>query len=108
MSYYRTEDYIAPATTGSLNLDPAIVPFNVNVACTLVAGAVSYKMQYSLSPMTVSDANALWFDSGDIPAATTTSAVSAFNYPVSRIRFVIASLTTGPLTVQVRQGLSTN
>lgn len=108
MAYYQTNSYTTTGTKDSINLDPAIVPFCCAVACTLVAGSVSYKLQYSLDPMTVADSAALWFDSGDIPASTTTSAVSLFQSPTSRVRVVIASLTTGPLTVQTLQGLSTN
>lgn len=106
MSFYRTESYTTAITTGSINLDPYVAPFIATVACTLVAGTISYKMQYSLDPMTVSDAAALWFDSGDIPAGTAASAVSTIINPISRIRFVIASINTGPLTVQVTQGMN--
>lgn len=108
MSFYRTISYTTTGVKESINLDPYIAPFEVTVACTLGAGSVSYKMQYSLDPMTVADAAALWFDSGDIPAATITSAVSLLRSPVFRIRLDIASLVTGPLTLQVSQGMSTN
>lgn len=108
MPLYREVSYTTTGTKDSLNMDPSIVPFNAVVACTLVAGSVDYGMQYSLSPMTVTDANALWFDSIDIPAGTTGSAVASFAFPVSRVRFVIGALTTGPLTVQIQQGISTN
>lgn len=108
MAYFQTISYTNAATQASVNLDPAIVPFNASVGCTLVAGTVSYKLQFSLDPMTVTDANALWFDSGDMPAATAASASTGFVTPVSRVRVVIASLVTGPLTLQVLQGFSTN
>ena len=108
MAYYRTVTYTTTGTKESLDFDPSIVPFNATVACTVVTGPVSYKIQYSLDPMTVAEASATWIDSGDIPAATTTSATSAFQFPVSRIRAVIATLTAGSIQVQCLQGLSTN
>lgn len=108
MPLTRSISYTTTGTKDSLNMDPSIVPFNCSVACTLVAGTVSYKMQYSLSDMSISDANALWFDSIDIPAGTAGSAVSQLASPVERIRFIIASIATGPLTVQTCQGVSTN
>lgn len=108
MPLFQTISYTTTGTKQSLNLDPSITPFGANVMCTLAAGTVSYKMQYSITPFDIADASANWFDSGDIPAGTTTSATSAMIVPVSRIRFVIASLATGPLTVEVSQGISTN
>jgi hypothetical protein len=108
MPLYHSISYTDSGTQESINLDPSVVPFNACVGCTLVAGSASYKLQYSLSPMTVADADALWFDSGDIPAATITSAATGFPYPVQRVRLVIASLVTGPLVLQVLQGFSTN
>jgi hypothetical protein len=109
MPLYQAISYTTTGTKASLNLDPSIAPFNASVACTLVAGSISYKLQFSLDPFdTVTDANALWFDSADIPSGTTASKTSALTYPVSRVRFIIASIATGPLTVQILQGLSIN
>lgn len=108
MGLYRTENYTTTGTKDSWNADPAIVPFNLHVMCTLVAGTVSYKLQSSLDPMSIADADATWIDSGDIPSATATSASTLFSSPVSRVRVIIAAIATGPLKVQMRQGLSTN
>lgn len=108
MGYYRTETYTTTGTKGSWNADPAIVPFNLHVAVTLTTGPTSYKLQYSLDPMSVADADAVWFDSGDIPAGTAASASTLFTSPVARFRLVIATLTAGSLQMQARQGLSTN
>lgn len=111
MPYYRTQTYSAAATTPSWNLDPAIVPFNATVVCTLSAGSVSYKLQYTLNALDgplETDSSALWTDSPDIPSGTTASAQAAFIAPVARVRLVIASLSGGTLTMQMRQGLSTN
>ncbi len=109
MPLYQTVVYITTGTKASLNLDPSLAPFNASIACTLVTGPVDYKMQFSLDPFnTVSDANALWFDSADIPASTTASKTTALTYPVSRIRLIITTLTAGSLTLQVLQGLSIN
>lgn len=100
--------YTTTGTKTSVNLDASIVPFNVNVACTLVTGPVSYKLQYSLSDVNVSDANAIWFDSTDFPASTAASKVASITAPVTRIRAVIATLTAGSLTLQTLQGWTTN
>lgn len=108
MPLYQAVTYSDDGVMPSLNLDPSIASFNVFVAFTLSnGGAVDYKMQYSLDPMTVADADAIWFDSAVIGANTSDSAVEALVTPFSRIRADIASL-TGTLTLQVRQGLSVN
>jgi hypothetical protein len=112
MPYFQQQVYSSAATEPSLNLDTAIAPFNAVVNCIVGGGATtSYKMQYTYdnfdSP-TMTDAAANWIDSTDIPAATATSKSSNLTVPVSRIRIVIATLTGGTLTLQVRQGLSIN
>jgi hypothetical protein len=110
MPYKRTQTYTTAITTPSWNLDPSITPFNATVACVLVTGPVSYKLQYTLDDLAdplLTDANAAWFDSPDIPAGTAASVSTSFITPVARVRLVIASL-TGSLTLTVIQGLSTN
>lgn len=101
---YQTVTYSSDGTKASLELDPSVVPFSASIACTLV-GTASYKLQFSLDPSTVDDADAIWFDSGDIPSGTTTSGMSSFAFPASRVRLVIVSL-TGTLTLQVLQGVA--
>lgn len=92
------------STTASINLDPSIADFKVRVYCNVSAGAtVSYKLQYSLDPMTVLDADALWIDSTTIPAATATSKEENFTSPISRIRIVVGA-NDGTIKVQVLQG----
>lgn len=101
---YQAVSYTTSGTKSSLELDPSVVPFSATIACTLVSGSVNYKLQYSLDPTSVADADALWFDSGDIPSGTTTSAVSSFAFPAYRVRLIIASI-SGQLTMQVLQGV---
>lgn len=98
--------YTTTGTKPCINLDPSIAPFQVTVACTIV-GVCSYKMQYSLDGMHIIDANASWFDSTEIPAATAASAVATLISPVSRIRLVIATIGTS-IRFQARQSLSVN
>lgn len=107
MPLYQTQTYTAAGTQASLNLDPSIAPFNAQVAVT-ITGTVSYKLQWSLAAPNVSDANANWFDSTDIPASTATSKTSILSAPVSRIRLVIATATGATLVLEVAQGISTN
>lgn len=105
---YRTVTYSATGNGASINLDPSIAPFQVAVACSIAVSA-TYKIQYSLDPMDITDANATWFDSTGIPPGTTTASVTTFVGPVSRVRPVIASLgSSGSVTVQTYQGISTN
>lgn len=107
MSYYQQVSYTTTGTKASLNLDPSIVPFNAFIAAT-VTGTATYGLQYSLSPFgSVQDADAIWFDVTDIPAGTATSATSVFTAPIARVRAVIAAV-SGTVTLQIRQGLSTN
>lgn len=101
--------YTTTGTKNSLDLDPAIAPFNVSVAVTLTTGPTSYKLQYTLddfsSPL-MTDAAASWFDSTEIPAATAASIFANLTKPVTRIRLVIATLTAGSLRLQTQQGMS--
>ncbi len=112
MPYFQQRVYSSAATEGSLNLDPLVTPFNAFVNCIVGGGATaSYKLQYTLDnfdgPL-ATDAAANWTDSTDIPASTATSKTSFIQTPVSRIRLIIASLSGGTLTIQVRQGLGTD
>lgn len=106
MPLYQTNSYTTTGTKASINLDPSIVPFNATVAVN-VGTAGNYKVQYSLDPMDVADASAIWSDTVNIPSGTTASAVTSIISPVSRIRIVIASI-TGTITLQTSQGISTN
>lgn len=103
---YKTVAYTTTGTKESLNMDAMIAPFNATVAVN-VGGGATYKVQYSLDPQNVTDANAVWYDSVNMPASTTASVVSAFVSPVSRIRIVIAAI-TDTVTLQVQQGMSIN
>lgn len=109
MPLQRSETYTTTGTKTSWNCDPSIVPFNASVVCILSATA-TYKLQYSfdvLDDPLLTDADATWFDSPDIPAGSATNAQAAFLAPVARVRVVIAAL-TGTLTMKMLQGLSTN
>lgn len=103
---YQTAAYTSTGTKGSLNLDPSIADFKATVAVN-VGTTATYKMQYSLDPTSVADAAALWFDSTNIPAGTTTTKIEGLVSPVSRIRLVIAAI-SGTVTLQVLQGISVN
>lgn len=106
MALYNTVTYTTTGTKASVNLDPSIAPFQAAVACTLGSTA-TYKLQFSLDPMTVADASATWQDSTGIPASTTANAATTFIGPVSRVRVVIAAVGS-TLILQVSQGISTN
>lgn len=103
MPPYQTESYATTGVKASLALDTTVAPLDVTVAATLIAGSVSYKLQYSLDPSSVADADAIWIDSPDIPAGTDASAVASFSFPVNRVRVDIAAIATGPLVLQVLQ-----
>ncbi|MDE2096865.1 MAG: hypothetical protein KGL39_06420 [Patescibacteria group bacterium] len=104
--FFHTVAYTTTGTKASQNLDSAIAPFQVTVACT-VGTTATYKLQYSLDPMDVADASAIWFDSTGIPASSTTSLVTSFVSPVARVRLIIGAV-SGTLTMQIRQGISIN
>ncbi len=111
MPLQRTQTYSNPGalTTPSWNCDPSITPFNLSIAC-VVTGSVNYKLQYSydtLDSATAADTDATWFDSTEIPAATTATAQARFDTPIARIRIVFAS-GTGSLKVTMLQGMSMN
>jgi hypothetical protein len=108
MPLYQTAAYTTTGTKASLNLDPSIAPFSATAVVGLSSGgSTDYKLQWSLDPMSVADADAVWFDSVNIPAGTASTAVTCFGAPVSRVRLIIASL-TGSLTLNVAQPLSVN
>lgn len=111
MPLQRTEIYTTTGTKGSWNCDPSITPFNVNIACVLSAGGtVSYTFQYSydvLDDPLLTDSDATWLDSNDLPAGTSATGETNFSTPVARVRIVIASL-TGSLKMTMLQGMSVN
>lgn len=106
MSTYQTQVYTDTGTKDSLNLDPSIAPFNSSVVVSL-GSTGTYGLQYSLDPMTVADADAIWVDSVNIPSGTTATAVTNFMFPVSRIRIVIVA-NGSTITLQALQGFTQN
>lgn len=101
--------YVSYADTGtkaSVNMDPSISPFNATVGVTL-SSTGTYGLQYSLDAPETSDANALWFDSVNIPSGSTGSLVTNLMFPVARIRVVIVA-NGGTITLQALQGYTTN
>jgi hypothetical protein len=110
MPLQRTETYTTTGTKGSWNCDPSIAPFQVTVSFALLSGTVSYSLQYSydtLDSPTAVDSDATWFDSADIPPATSGNAATQFAAPIARVRVVIAAI-TGPLKMTMLQGMSIN
>lgn len=99
---YQSRTFTGAGTTASINLDPSIADFKVRVRAT-VTGTISYKMQLSMNADSVADASAVWWDSAEIPAGTVATDEELINYPVARIRFVIAS-GDGSIFVEVLQG----
>lgn len=111
MPLQRTETYSTTGTKGSWNCDPSIAPFSVNIACVLSAGTVDYKLQYSydtLDDPVLTDSNATWIDSDDIPAVTTATAEANFSTPIARVRLIITALSGGTLKMTMLQGFSIN
>lgn len=115
MPYNRTVTYPAGGVGAmpSVDLDPSIAPANA-VASVVLNGAATgtFSLQYTLddfsSPL-MTDAQATWFTSSDIPVGSTASVNAAFIVPVTRIRVVIAvALAGGTMTLRTLQGLSIN
>lgn len=103
---YSSTTYTTTGAQPSKNLDPSIAAFAASVACA-VGSTADYKLQFSLSPMDVADASAIWFDSTEIPASTTTSKTTAMTSPVARVRVNITAVGT-TLILQILQGISSN
>lgn len=106
MALYNKAAYTDTGTKSSILLDPSIAPFNASIRVTL-SSTGSYKIQFSLDAPDVADADAIWFDSVNIPAGTTASATTNLMFPVARTRAVIAS-NGGTITLQVCQGYTNN
>lgn len=107
MAYSTKIAYTDTGTKASINLDPSIAPFNASLAVT-VGTSGTYSIQYSLDDYaTVSDANALWFTDSNLGAGTTSSGVTNYMFPVTRVRIVIVA-NGGTITLQVLQGFTTN
>ena len=110
MPLQRTETYTTTGTKPSWNCDPSITPFSLSVMCALLAGTVSYKLQYSydtLDSPTAADSDAVWLDSDGIPSGTTGSAEESLTAPIARVRLVIAAI-SGSLKMTMLQGFSNN
>jgi hypothetical protein len=99
---YQAQTFSGAGTTASINLDPSVADFKVRVRAT-VTGTISYKMQLSMNSDPVADSAAVWWDSTEIPAGTVATDEELINYPVARIRFVIAS-GSGSIFVETLQG----
>src|SRR4051812_6242213 len=106
MPYNRTVTYPAGSAGAmpSVDLDPSIAPSNASVSVTLNGAAVgNFSLQFTLddfsSPL-MTDAQATWFTSPDIPLATAANIVAGLNLPVTRIRVVFVSLTGGSATLR--------
>lgn len=106
--YFKEVAYAAGVTGAqpSIGLDNLIAPFQVTVAIIL-ASSGTFGLEYSLDQPDVSDANAKWFASTEVPAGTTASTIKALTTPVNRIRLNIVANATG-ITLQKLQGLSIN
>ena len=110
MPLQRTETYTTTGTKQSWNCDPSVTPFNVNVGAILLSGTVDYKLQYSydtLDDPLLTDSDASWIDSNDIPAATSATAEANFSTPIARVRIIIDAI-SGSLKVTMLQGFSIN
>jgi hypothetical protein len=101
---YQTQSYTTTGTKESIALDPSIADFKVRVYVDKGAGTVDYKLQYCLDPLTTADASCTWIDSTTIPASTSTSKEESFVTPISKIRLVITTLSSGTMKIQVLQG----
>ena len=106
MALTHSVAYTTTGTKTSVNMDASIAPFNASVGVTL-SSTGTYGLQYSLSDVNISDTNALWFDSVNIPSGTTASKVTNFMFPVSRVRLVIVA-NGGTITLETLQGFTTN
>ena len=106
LSRYVTYAAGVTGTQASINMDPAISPFNASVAVYLVSTG-TYGVQYSLDPNTTSDANSRWFDDANLPAGQTTSKVTNYMFPVTKLRIVIVANATG-IEFKALQGFTTN
>ena len=114
MPYNRTVTYPAGSAGAmpSVDLDPSIAPSNA-VASVVLNGAAtgSFSLQYTLDDFSspyMTDAQATWFTSPDIPLGSAANVNAAFVLPVTRIRVVFASLAGGSCTLRVLQGMSIN
>lgn len=110
MPLQRTETYTTTGIKGSWNCDPSIAPFNMVVNFALLNGTVDYRLQYSydtLDSPTATDADAVWYDSTEIPAGTAADAAQQFTAPIARVRVNIAAI-SGSLKMTMLQGMSIN
>ena len=113
MPLQRSEVYSTTGTKQSWNCDPSIAAFSVNLAVLLSAGGVAeYGLQYSydtLDDPLLTDSDATWIDSNDLPAGTTDTGEANFSTPIARVRLVITTLTApATLTMKMLQGMSVN
>jgi hypothetical protein len=106
MPYQQYLNYTGTGTMSSIGLDPSIVPFNANVGVVL-SNTATYKLQYSLDPLTTSDSASNWYDAATLGPGTTSSGTLSFSTPISKIRPIISAV-NGTVSVAVLQGFTTN
>lgn len=102
----RSATYTTAVAQPGFNLDPMAEPFGATITVILLGAATAtYGIQYALDdPFTVSDNNANWLFSTQLPSGQTASAGMTFYGPVSRVRINIAAI-TGSVLMQVAQGV---
>lgn len=106
MALFNQEAYTTTGTKTAVLMDPSISPFNASIRVNL-SSTGTYGLQFSLNQPDIPDANAIWFDSANIPTGTTASATTNLMFPVSRARLVIAA-NGGTITLQICQGYTNN
>lgn len=106
MSYQQYLSYTGTGTMSSIGLDASIVPFNATVGVAL-SNSATYKLQYSLDPLTTADSSSNWYDAGTLGPGTTSSGTISFTAPITKIRPVISAV-NGTVSVAVLQGFTTN
>lgn len=90
LSHYAT--YTTTGTKPSLNMDASIAPFSATVGVG-VGGGATYGVQFSLDAVETADASSTWYDDANMPASTATSKTTAYTFPVTKVRIVIAAVT---------------
>lgn len=92
-------------------LDWTQTPFNASIAVTILTGSCTYGVQYTLdnpnSAIDLGSANTTvtWQGDVNIPASTTTTAISGnYMFPVRAVRLNVASI-SGIVQLAVIQGL---
>lgn len=100
------KSYTTTGTKEACALNFRSGPTNISVSAIVPGGTTaSYSIQYTFTDLSfTSEANADWITDPQFPLASSATLVGNYIAPITGLRMVIASISGGPIRMNVIQG----